>query len=227
MRNTLIDVTLWMEGSAEDIRKRINAFEKVAGDQVGNVARQVEGVVRQAEDAARKVSNGAMRKISVGMKNLEAPAAQLLKGLELSAAHAQEFAKNGLTSLKRLSVGSGYGALSLLSLYFLHDSVRTTLDAARETVGARHPEAMAALYGAGVADGVGSFAAANRAEAEGDASAPFAYRLSGFLATGGAIFSGLGAVAGGALLGPLGIGLALGIAAFFIPQSAQWMPIRF
>ncbi|WP_342068103.1 T6SS effector BTH_I2691 family protein [Achromobacter kerstersii] len=150
VRNTLIDVTLWVEGSAEDVHKRINALKTVAGNQVESAARHVEGVVRQAEDAARKVSNGAMRKISAGMKNLEAPAAQLLKGLELSAAHAQEFAKNGLTSLKRLSVGSGYGALSLVSLYFLHDSVRTSLEAARETVGARHPEAMAALYGAGV-----------------------------------------------------------------------------
>ena len=287
VRNTLIDVTLWVEGSAEDVRKRINALTTVAGNQVesaarqvGSVARQVEGAVRKAEDAAQKVTHGAMRKISAGMKNLEAPAAQLLKGLELSAAHAKEFAKNGLTSLKRLSVGSGYGALSLVSLYFLHDSVRTSLDAARETVGARHPEAMAALYGAGVgllgagveaggltlrigaesvqpfmrrvaaadgravaraigmgknlikaggviaalggvADGVGSFAAANRAYGVGDVNAGQRHRFSGSLALGGAISSAIGAATGGALLGALGIGIALGIAAFVVGKIAK------
>lgn len=280
VRNTLIDVTLWMEGSAEDIRKRINAFEKVAGDQVGNVARQVEGVVRQAEDAARKVSNGAMRKISVGMKNLEVPAAQLLKGLELSAAHAREFAKNGLTSLKRLSVGSGYGALSLVSLYFLHDSVRTSLDAARETVGARHPEAMAALYGAGVgllgagveagglmlrigaesvqpfmrrvaaaeggavaraigmgktlikaggaiaalggvADGVGSAAARTRSIDQGDIEAGKAHAVTALLSIIGGAFGMAGAIGSGALLGPLGIGIAFSLAAFLAKRIAE------
>ncbi|MGE6920336.1 T6SS effector BTH_I2691 family protein, partial [Achromobacter kerstersii] len=280
VRNVLIDVTLWVEGSAEDVRKRINAFTTVAGNQVESAARQVEGSVRKAEDAAQKVTHGAMRKISAGMKNLEAPAAQLLKGLELSAAHAKEFAKNGLTSLKRLSVGSGYGALSLVSLYFLHDSVRTSLDAARETVGARHPEAMAALYGAGVgllgagveaggltlrigaesvqpfmrrvaaadggavaraigmgknlikaggviaalggvADGVGSFAAANRAYGVGDVNAGQRHRFSGSLALGGAISSAIGAATGGALLGALGIGIALGIAAFVVGKIAK------
>ncbi|MGV2861223.1 T6SS effector BTH_I2691 family protein [Achromobacter sp. AGC39] len=280
VRNTLIDVTLWMEGSAEEIRKRINAFEKVAGDPVENVARQVEGVVRQAEDAARKASHGAMRKISVGMKNLEAPAAQLLKGLELSAAHAREFAKNGLTSLKRLSVGSGYGALPLVSLYFLHDSVRTSLEAARETVGARHPEAMAALYGAGVgllgagveaggltlrigaesvqpfmrrvaaaeggavtraigmgktlikaggvitglggvADGVGSFAAEVRTDLLGDVDAGKQYKLSGFISLFGAAASIFGILVDGALLGPLGLGIVLGLAAFVVGKNAK------
>ncbi|WP_454669860.1 T6SS effector BTH_I2691 family protein [Achromobacter kerstersii] len=280
VRNTLIDVTLWVEGSAEDVHKRINALKTVAGNQVENAARQVEGVIRQAEDAARKVSNGAMRKISAGMKNLEAPAAQLLKGLELSAAHAQEFAKNGLTSLKRLSVGSGYGALSLVSLYFLHDSVRTSLEAARETVGARHPEAMAALYGAGVgllgagveaggltlrigaesvqpfmrrvaaveggavaraigmgktlikaggviaalggvADGVGSFAAADRAKGVGDERADEKHSISGSISIVGAIFSVHGAMTGGALLGTLGIGIVLGLIAFAIGKIAR------
>lgn len=216
VRNTLIDVTLWMEGSAEDIRKRINAFEKVAGDQVENVARQVEGVVRQAEDAARKASHGAMRKISVGMKNLEAPAAQLLQGLELSAAHAQEFGKNGLTSLKRLSVGSGYGALSLVSLYFLHDSVRTSLDAARETVGARHPEAMAALYGAGVGLlGAGVEAGGLTLRIGAESVQPFMRRVAA--AEGGAVTRAIGMgktlIKAGGAIAALG-GVADGVGSF-------------
>ena len=230
VRNTLIDVTLWVEGSAEDVRKRINALTTVAGNQVesaarqvGSVARQVEGAVRKAEDAAQKVTHGAMRKISAGMKNLEAPAAQLLKGLELSAAHAKEFAKNGLTSLKRLSVGSGYGALSLVSLYFLHDSVRTSLDAARETVGARHPEAMAALYGAGVGllgAGVEAGGLALRIGAE--SVQPFMRRVAA--ADGGAVARAIGMgktlIKAGGVIAALG-GVADGVGSFAAEARAK------
>lgn len=280
LHKILINVTIWMEGSAEQIAKRIKELKTGAASVAGNVMQDVQEAIGGVTHSARGISGSAMRKLSVGIKHLESPASQLLIGLELSADHAREFAKNGFTSLKRLSVGAGYGGLSLVSLYFLHDSVRSSLDSARQAVGAEHAEAMAALYGAGigmlgagveagglalsvagetvqpfmrrvasaeagmvakaiglgkglvkaggaiaalggVADGVGGFAAARRADAVGDAGASKAYAIGGFVSLAGAPFSLYGTATGAVLMGPLGIGILAGLIGFALAQVAK------
>ncbi|AZS80415.1 hypothetical protein ELS24_19325 [Achromobacter spanius] len=280
LHKILINVTIWMEGSAEQIAKRIKELKTGAASVAGNVMQDVQEAIGGVTHSARGISGSAMRKLSVGIKHLESPASQLLIGLELSAEHAREFAKNGFTSLKRLSVGAGYGGLSLVSLYFLHDTVRSSLDSARQAVGAEHAEAMAALYGAGigmlgagveagglalsvageavqpfmrrvasaeagmvakaiglgkglvkaggaiaalggVADGVGGFAAARRADAVGDAGASKAYAIGGFVSLAGAPFSLYGTATGAVLMGPLGIGILAGLIGFALAQVAK------
>ncbi|MGV2866193.1 hypothetical protein, partial [Achromobacter sp. AGC39] len=280
LHKILVNVTIWMEGSAEDIANRIKSMKTGAADVTAKAMQSVQEAIGGATNSVRGISGSAMRKLSVGIKHLDVPAAQLLIGLELSAEHAREFAKNGFASLKRLSVGSGYGGSSLVSLYFLHDSVRSSLASARQAVGAEHAEAMAALYGAGigmlgagveagglalrvageavqpfmrrvasaeagmvakaiglgkglvkaggaiaalggVADGVGGFAAARRADAVGDAGASKAYAIGGFVYLAGTPFSLYGAATGAVLMGPLGIGILAGLIGFALAQVAK------
>lgn len=280
LHKILVNVTIWMEGSAEQIAGRIKELKTGAANVTRDVMQDVQEAIGGVTHSARGISGSAMRKLSLGIKHLETPAAQLLIGLELSAEHAREFAKNGFASLKRLSVGSGYGGLSLVSLYFLHDSVRSSLDSARQAVGAEHAEAMAALYGAGigmlgagveagglalsvageavqpfmrrmasaeagmiakaiglgkglvkaggaiaalggVADGVGSLGAAMRVAKRGDTSAGLANAAAATLSILGGGFAWAGAIGSGALLGPLGIGIALGLSAFVFAAGAK------
>ncbi|QYJ19606.1 hypothetical protein KYT87_18010 [Achromobacter sp. ES-001] len=283
LHKLLVDVTIWMEGSAEDIAQRIKTMRTGAAD-VSDAARDAAHSMQAAIDdvthSTRAMAGGLMRRLSIGVHHLEAPVADLLIGLELTAEQAREFAKNGFVSLKRLSVGSGYGALSLVSLYFLHDSVQASLESARNAVGAEHAEAMAALYGAGigmlgagveagglavsvageavqpfmrriadaelgvvakaiglgkglvkaggaiaalggVADGVGAFAAGGRAAAVRDGKARTTYTFAGLASFGGAFFSLIGAATKPVLMGPLGIGIAVGLLAFILSQSAK------
>jgi len=283
LHKLLVDVTIWMEGSAEDIAQRIKTMRTGAAD-VSDAARDAAHSMQAAIDdvthSTRAMAGGLMRRLSIGVHHLEAPVADLLIGLELTAEQAREFAKNGFVSLKRLSVGSGYGALSLVSLYFLHDSVQASLESARNAVGAEHAEAMAALYGAGigmlgagveagglavsvageavqpfmrrianaelgvvakaiglgkglvkaggaiaalggVADGVGSMRALSRVARQGDTSAGLANVVAAVLSILGGGFAWAGAIGSGALLGPLGIGVALGLAAFIAAGTAK------
>jgi hypothetical protein len=213
LHKILVNVTIWMEGSAEQISRRIKELKTGAVGVAGNVMQDVQEAIGGVTHSARGISGSAMRKLSVGIKHLDVPAAQLLIGLELSAEHAREFAKNGFASLKRLSVGSGYGGLSLVSLYFLHDSVRSSLDAAQKAVGAEHAEAMAALYGAGMGMlGAGVEAGGLALSVAGEAVQPFMRRMAsaeaGMVAK--AIGLGKGLVKAGGAIAALG-GVADGV----------------
>ncbi|MDE1139187.1 MAG: hypothetical protein PW999_05925 [Paraburkholderia tropica] len=258
VRNTMIDVTLWVQGNAEQARQRL-----------------LSGGANLKADVS-----GAMRDITAGLKNLEPEAASILRGIRITGAAARNVAGGAFRSLKSLSVNGVDGGLSLISLYFLSDTLKSSLADLDAKVGARHPEAVAAFYGAsvgmmggavemsgqvvkipakaiqafivragtevtptlskviglgeglvkaggviaavgGIADGAGGFVSAVRVAKVGDLGATIGYGIAATLSIGGAVASYFGAVGAGLLMGPLGIGIALGLAAFAVVQYAK------
>jgi hypothetical protein len=75
----------------------------------------------------------------------------------------------------------------------------------------------------GVADGVGSGAASARSVQQGDVDAGRAHAFSALLSILGGAFGGAGAIGSGALLGPLGIGIAFSLVAFVAKRVAERM----
>ncbi|MBN3858016.1 hypothetical protein G3N59_31985 [Paraburkholderia sp. Ac-20340] len=258
VRKTVIEVTLWVQGNAGQVKQRLLS----------------KGGSLKAETSA------ALREVAAGLKNLEPEVASALRGIKVAGEVARDFASGSFRSLKNLSINGVDGGLSLISLYFLNDTLRSSLADVDAKVGARHPEAVAAFYGAsvgmmgggaeiagqaikipakaiqafiqragtevtptlskviglgeglvkaggviaavgGIADGAGSFSAAVRVAKVGDGWATVAYGVASVLSLGGAWFSAVGAVGAGLLLGPLGIGIALGLAAFSVVQIAK------
>ncbi|WP_269508756.1 T6SS effector BTH_I2691 family protein [Burkholderia sp. IMCC1007] len=142
VRNVLIDVTLWVHGSAEEVKQRLVQFGQDATERARDI-KQAGGVLGQ--DVNRE-AKAALRQIKAGLKNLEPAAAKLLNGLQIGAAGAHRFAGSSFAGLKSLSVGSVDAGLSFVGLYFLQDSLKSTLADLDAKVGARHPEAVAAFY---------------------------------------------------------------------------------
>ncbi|KND57904.1 hypothetical protein BVER_05152c [Candidatus Burkholderia verschuerenii] len=214
-------------------------------------------------------ANAVLREVSGGLQNLEPEVAKVLKGVKVAGKVAHDFASDGFRSLKSLSINGVDGGLSLISLYFLQDSLKSSMADLDAKVGARHPEVVAAFYGAsvsmmggatemagqalkipakaaqvfiqragteltpklsqviglgeglvkaggviaavgGIADAAVNLAAATRVSKVGDANAAKAYYVAGGLSLFGAISSTASALGAGLLMGPLGIGIALG-----------------
>ncbi|WP_156441464.1 MULTISPECIES: T6SS effector BTH_I2691 family protein [unclassified Burkholderia] len=276
LRNVLIDVTVWTHGTAEEVKRRLAGVQRDIGVAGRDVKRAAGVLGRDAQHEAK----AALRQIKAGLKNLEPAAQNVLKGLQVTGASARHFAGSSLAGLKRLSVTGVDGGLSLISLYFLHDSLKSSLADLDARIGDRHPEAVAAFYGAavglmgagvegagmaikmpadaaqafarrwgavdtprlakavgmgekmvraggviaavgGIADGAANMAAAVRTARIGDKDASEKYIGAGILSIVGAGFSITGAVGAGVLMGPLGIGIVIGIVAFAVAQIAK------
>ncbi|HWL29038.1 MAG TPA: T6SS effector BTH_I2691 family protein, partial [Burkholderiaceae bacterium] len=128
VRNTLIDVTLWVRGTAD----------------------QVKAEITNLRAAAQTGADNTWRKLVAGVKNLEPLAAQALQDIQISAASARLFAGRSFAGLRSLAGGSTDGGLAILSLYFQADTLKKNLAAIDKAVGATHPEAVTAMYGASV-----------------------------------------------------------------------------
>lgn len=142
VRNVLIDVTLWAHGTAEEVKKRILDFSREAKEGAQDI-KQAAGALGQEINREAK---SALRQVNAGLKNLGPAAAAVLKGLQVGAAGARRVAGSTFASLKSLAVGSVDGGLSFIGLYFLQDSLKSTLADLDAKVGAKHPEAVAAFY---------------------------------------------------------------------------------
>lgn len=276
VRNVLIDVTLWAHGTAEEVKKRILDFSKEAKEGAQDI-RQAAGALGQEINREAK---SALRQVNAGLKNLEPAAAAVLDGLQVGAAGARRVAGSTFASLKSLAVGSVDGGLSFIGLYFLQDSLKSTLVDLDAKVGARHPEAVAAFYSvalgfmgasveaaglaikvpadaargfvlrwgvektpvltrvvglgskmvmvggaisalAGIADARASFSAALRVAKAGDVNVTPYHIFSGGLSITGAFVIFWGAVRSLSLLGGLGVGIVIGLAAFAISKIAK------
>ncbi|WP_420211972.1 T6SS effector BTH_I2691 family protein [Burkholderia aenigmatica] len=173
VRNVLIDVTLWASGSAEEVKQRLMQLGQDAREGVRDVKRGAEVL---GEDVKRE-AKAALRQVKAGLKNLEPAAAKVLNGLQIGAAGARRFAGSSFAGIKSLSVGSVDGGLSFVGLYFLQDSLKSTLADLDAKVGARHPEAVAAFYGASVGIiGAGVEAAGLAIKIPAEATKEFALR---------------------------------------------------
>ncbi|UDG76122.1 hypothetical protein H4P35_01785 [Achromobacter sp. 77] len=104
------------------------------------------GITDAPPQEINREAKSALRQVNAGLKNLEPAAAAVLEGLQVGAAGARRVAGSTFASLKNLAVGSVDGGLSFIGLYFLQDSLKSTLADLDAKVGARHPEAVVAFY---------------------------------------------------------------------------------
>ncbi|PVZ42753.1 T6SS effector BTH_I2691 family protein [Pseudomonas sp. CC120222-01a] len=127
--HTVIQVSVWVEGTAHELHERL--------------AREVKLNVNQLNDAAKM----AMVDITVAAGTLELDARKTLNGMKISAGQASQLVRDSFTGLR----GTGKGwelLLSLGGLYLLNDSLGKNLKNAEEAMGPKAGEAMLALYGA-------------------------------------------------------------------------------
>ncbi|WP_039320972.1 T6SS effector BTH_I2691 family protein [Burkholderia sp. A9] len=173
LRNVLIDVTVWTHGTAEEVKQRLTCMQRDIGAAGRDVKRAAGVLGRDAQHEAK----AALRQIKAGLKNLEPAAQNVLKGLQVTGASARRFAGSSLAGLKRLSVTGVDGGLSLISLYFLHDSLKSSLADLDAKIGDRHSEVVAAFYGAAVGlMGAGVEGAGMAIKVPADAAQDFARR---------------------------------------------------
>ncbi|MGJ7551514.1 T6SS effector BTH_I2691 family protein [Pseudomonas alloputida] len=127
--HTLIQVSVWVEGTAHELHERL--------------AREVKLNVNQLNDAVKM----ALVEITVAAGTLELDARKTLNGMKISAGQASQLVRDSFTGLR----GTGKGwelLLSLGGLYLLNDSLGKNLKNAEEAMGPKAGEAMLALYGA-------------------------------------------------------------------------------
>ncbi|RII76902.1 T6SS effector BTH_I2691 family protein [Pseudomonas monteilii] len=246
----MISVTVWVEGTAEEVRGRL------------------------LEEATRKVtqaSNIAQRTlvdISVAAGTMEANARKVLQGMQITSQQAAKLVRTGFSGLRGVAA-SWELLLAIGGLYLQHDSLSRNQEKAEVEIGPKAHEAKLALQGsylgilggqlevvglvlrstagrmggtwvkgavaaggtlirlgavvssaAGFIEAAQAMSAAKRASAAGDGVAMTYYYLSAASFGGGAIFFA-GAVLNSALLGPLGIAVILVLFAYALSKQAE------
>ena len=248
--HTMITVTVWVEGTAEEVRGRL--FE------------EANMKVTQVSSAAQIT----LVDVSVAAGTLEANARKVLQGMRITSQQAAQLVRTGFRGLRGVA-GSWEVLLAIGGLYFQYDSLARNQEKAEEEIGPKAHEAKLALQGAqlgilggqielvglvmrssagyikapwtrgvpavgvalvkfgalfsavaGVFDTAQAISAAKRASAAGDKTARILHATS-------AVFYGIGAVAfAGAvfkslILGPLGLAVILSLAAFALSKQAE------
>ena len=141
----MVDVVLWVEGNANDLRKRFGDVVKDATQQTGEVI----------GDATRR-AGGALSELKVLAGTLEPGARKALAGLQLNVARAADLAQTGLrgarsaAAIARGTVGSAELLLAVGSTYLLSQGLRKSVEAVDATFGAKHEEAVLAVYSASI-----------------------------------------------------------------------------
>ncbi|MFK3815168.1 T6SS effector BTH_I2691 family protein [Pseudomonas sp. NPDC089407] len=127
--HTMISVTVWVEGKAEDVRGRL--FEKA------NMK------VTQASSAAQI----ALVDISVAAGTLDSNARKLLEGMRITSEQAGKLVRTGFSGLRGVA-GSWEVLLAIGGLYLQQDSLARNLERAEAEIGPGAHEAKLALQGA-------------------------------------------------------------------------------
>jgi hypothetical protein len=130
--NLLIDVSLWIEGSAEEVRSRLLNEARAGVDGLSHAA--YAGVVD----------------LSVAVGTLDANAHKVLQGLRISSQQASQLVRTGFTGLRGVA-GSWELLLALGSLYLINDSLEKNLKKAEAVIGDKSREAVMALHGSRLA----------------------------------------------------------------------------
>ncbi|MDP9523023.1 T6SS effector BTH_I2691 family protein [Pseudomonas putida] len=246
--NTMISVTVWVEGTAEEVR--------------GRLIEEASMRVTQASSAAQI----ALVDISVAAGTLEANSRKVLQGLRITSQQAAQLVRTGFRGFRGVA-GSWEVLLAIGGLYLQYDSLARNQEKAEAEIGPKAHEAKLALQGsqlgllggqieliglvlrsragrmgtsrtmgasgvsliklgamvsamAGIFDTAQAFAASARALAEGDDKA-------GYLYSGASIAYGFstGLFAFAAiktlLSGPLGLAIALALTAFALSKWAE------
>ncbi|SPO54727.1 conserved membrane protein of unknown function [Pseudomonas sp. JV551A1] len=250
LTNTMISVTVWVEGKAEEVHGRL--FQEAS---MG---------VTQASSAAQL----ALVDISVAAGTLEADARKLLQGMKITSQQAARLVKTGFSGLRGIA-GSWEVLLAIGGLYLQQDSLGRNQEKAETEIGPKAYEAKLALQGsylgvlgghielvglilrssagplnvgwaksvaatggvlirlgalvsavAGVFDTAQAINAARRTAAAGDDAAYQRHLISAGLYVLGTVAFGF-AVLNPLVIGPLGLAIALTLAAYQLSKRAQ------
>ncbi len=248
--NTMISVTVWVEGKAEEVHGRLFQEAKTG--------------VTQASSAAQL----ALVDISVAAGTLEADARKLLQGMKITSQQAARLVKTGFSGLRGIA-GSWEVLLAIGGLYLQQDSLGRNQEKAETEIGPKAYEAKLALQGsylgvlgghielvglilrssagqlnlgwangvaasgealirlgalvsavAGVFDAAQAINAARRTAAAGDDAAYQRHLISAGLYVIGTVAFGF-AVLNPLVIGPLGLAIALTLAAYQLSKRAQ------
>ncbi|MFF7063720.1 T6SS effector BTH_I2691 family protein [Pseudomonas sp. NPDC008258] len=126
--HTMISVTVWVEGTAEEVR--------------GRLLEEANMKVTQASSAAQI----ALVDISVAAGTLEANARRVLQGMRITSQQAAQLVRAGFSGLRGMA-GSWELLLAIGGLYLQHDSLAKNTDKAETEVGPKAKEAMITLNG--------------------------------------------------------------------------------
>ncbi|GLO07338.1 TPA: hypothetical protein QEM76_004916 [Pseudomonas putida] len=248
--NTMISVSVWVEGTAADVQGRL--FEEASMK------------VNQASSLAQRT----LVDVSVAAGTLESNARKVLQRMKITAQQAAELVRTGFRGLRGVA-GSWEVLLAIGGLYLQYDSLAKNQEKAEAEIGPKAHEAKLALQGsqlgllggqlevvglvlrstagrmggtwtkatvatggalirlgavvssvAGFIEAAQAISAAKRATAAGD-SVAMAYFYSSAATFGtGAIFFA-GAVFNSSLLGPLGIAVILVLLAYTASKQAE------
>jgi hypothetical protein len=248
--HTMISVTVWVEGTAEEVRGRL-----------------LEGAsmkVTQASSAAQI----ALVDISVVAVSLKKKARKVLQGMRITSQQAAQLVRTGFSGLRGVA-GSWELLLAIGGLYLQHDSLSRNQKKVEAEIGPKAHEAKLALQGsslgvlggqveliglilrssvshvnipwtrgvaatgevfiklgafvssvAGVYDMAQAVAASQRAKAVGDSVAKTQHRLAAALYGAGSAAFAL-AVFKSSLFGPLGLAVILTLAAYALNKHAE------
>ncbi|MDM1714896.1 oxidoreductase [Pseudomonas sp. 165] len=126
--NTMISVTVWVEGKAEEVHGRL--FKEAS-----------MGVTQ-----ASSVAELALVDISVAAGTLEADARKLLQGMKVTSQQAARLVKTGFSGLRGIA-GSWEVLLAIGGLYLQQDSLGRNQEKAETEIGPKAHEARLALQG--------------------------------------------------------------------------------
>lgn len=141
----MVDVVLWVEGNVNDLRKRFGGVAQDAIQQTGEVI----------GDATRRAGE-ALSELKVLAGTLEPEARKALAGLQLNALQAADLARSGLrgarsaAAIARGTVGSAELLVAVGGTYLLSQGLRKSVEAVDATLGAKHEEAVLAVYSASI-----------------------------------------------------------------------------
>lgn len=141
----MVEVVFWIEGHANDLRKRF-------GDVVKDVTQQTgKGI----GDATRRAGE-ALSELKVLAGTLEPGARKALAGLQLSALQAADLARSGMrgarsaAAIARGTLGSAELLFAVGGTYLLSQGLRKSIESVDATFGAKHQEAVLAVYSASI-----------------------------------------------------------------------------
>ncbi|HFT8622566.1 TPA: T6SS effector BTH_I2691 family protein [Pseudomonas aeruginosa] len=139
-----VEVILWVEGKASDLREQLGGSLKATTKRAGDAL----------DTASRRVSE-AVAELKVLAGTLEPNARQLLAGLQVRGGQLNTLVRSGLSGA-RSAAGIGRGVLGVELLvsvggtYLLSNGLSKSMDSVDNTFGAKHDEAVLALYSASV-----------------------------------------------------------------------------
>ncbi|QCI11861.1 hypothetical protein E6B08_11040 [Pseudomonas putida] len=239
--NTVINVSVWVEGKAHVLREQLLKEVHLNVNQLGNTAQL--GLVN----------------ISVAAGTLEVHARKALDGVRVNARQASQLVRRSFSGLRGMK-GSGEVLLALGGLYLLNNSLEKNAERAEAEIGPTAREASIALFGSyiaivgsatealgmlittatnakntgrnfirigasisaatGLIDAIQAAMATTRSFQSGDDTAATVYFFSGVTASAGTYY-GVIAIGTPAIFGPLGIAILLGLFALSLSKFAQ------